>query len=401
MPRIRIGFDRRIWVLFWSRLIDGAGFSIVYPFLALYMNQQLGASMTLVGVVLLVAGVAGAAGSLAGGVWADAYGRRKVMVVSMITRTLTFLLIALSVALFPDLMLVSVLLAFNFFLGGTFEPASNAMVADVVEPARQLEAYGLMRVAWNLGFAAGPAIGGLLTSLSYELAFLSSAFVSLLAALIVMLYLSESNMLVSKAERKRLSLDFSGISLSFLTFCALCVPLFVMAGQFGTTFPVFANDRLGIGQFAIGLVFALNGLMVALLQMPLARWLSRYNMFGSMFFGTLIYAVGFLSLAFIWEEWGLAASMIVITLGEMVVTPVSTSLTAAYSHAEDRGRHMGIFGLIASMGWFSSSLVGGVLYDNLESSIMLWGALASLGVVSAAGMALLRLRQPIPSGDNV
>jgi MFS family permease len=392
------GYDRRIWVLFWSRLIDGAGFSIVSPFLAIYMNQELGASMTLVGLVLLLAGLAGAAGSFVGGVIADARGRRMVMIVSMFARSLSFVALALIIGLAPNVWLISAVLALNFFLGGAFDPANNAMVADVVEPARQLEAYGLLRVAWNLGFAMGPAIGGIIVAVSYETAFLASAGVSLVAAVIVLLFLKESYVPKPGLKKERMKLDLSGISLPFLAFCVFCVPMFIMAGQFSTTFPVFANENLGIDSFVIGIVYAINGLMVALIQLPLARWLSRYNMFASMLFGTLVYAVGFLSLALIWEGWGLALSMVVITLGEMIVTPVATSLTAAYSHADDRGRYMGVFGLIASLGWFTSSLIGGLVYDNAASGLVLWGAMALMGTVTAIGMAVLWRRSRIDGG---
>jgi MFS family permease len=391
-------FDRRIWVLFWSRLIDGAGFSIVSPFLALYMNQELGVSMTLVGLVLLVAGVAGAAGSFIGGVIADARGRRNVMVFAMIARSLTFVALAAIITVMPELWLMSAVLALNFFLGGAFDPANNAMVADVVEPARQLEAYGLLRVAWNLGFAIGPAIGGLIVAFSYNLAFLASAAVSMIAAMIVLLFLKESYVPKPGAKRERFKVDMSGISLPFLAFCIFCVPMFIMAGQFATTFPVFANERLGIDPFVLGIVYGLNGLMVALIQLPLARWLSHYNMFAAMLFGSLVYALGFFSLALIWGGWGLAMSMVVITIGEMIVTPVSTSLTAAYSHANDRGRYMGVFGLVASLGWFASSFIGGIVYDNASSGILLWGLMALLGAITAVGMALLWRRSRTSGG---
>ncbi|MCU0861122.1 MAG: MFS transporter [Methanomassiliicoccales archaeon] len=391
-------YDRRIWVLFWSRLIDGAGFSIVYPFLTIYMSSILEVPMTLVGLVILVAGVAGAVGSIAGGIWADAYGRRQVMVLSMLARTLSFLVLALVIAVVPDLWLIAALLAINFFLGGAFDPANNAMVADVVEPAKQLEAYGLLRVAWNLGFAIGPAIGGLIVTASYLMAFMASAAVSFVAALVVLLFLKESYVPKKRARTERGRLDLSGISLPFLAFCFFCVPMFIMAGQFSTTFPVFANERLGIDQFIIGVVFGINGLMVAVIQLPLARWLSRFNRFASMLFGTLVYSLGFMCLALISGGVGLAVCMVVITFGEMVVTPVSTSLTAAYSHEDDRGRYMGVFGLIASLGWFTSSLVGGLIYDNVASGLVLWGVMALMGVITAMGMALLWQRSRTSHG---
>jgi MFS family permease len=382
-------FDRRIWILFWSRMIDGAGYSIVSPFLALYMAEDLGTPMTLVGAVLLVAGVAGAVGSLAGGIAADAKGRRRVMVATMLLRCLTFVVLALVVGYLPDLVLIAAVLSLNFFLGGAFDPANNAMVADVVEPARHLEAYGLLRVGWNLGFAVGPAVGGILASISFALAFICSALVSFVAGLIILLFLQESHpSRPTKVSKGRIA-DLRSVSLPFLVFCLICLPMFVMAGQFGTVFPVYSSERLHIESFIIGVVYGLNGLMVAVLQLPLARALAPHDMFASMFFGALLYVMGFFCLAFVGDGWGLALCMVIITVGEMVVTPVSTSLTAAYSHLEDRGRYMGVFGLIASLGWFSSSIVGGVVYDNVHDGVLLWGLLSMWGALTAVGMIFL------------
>ena len=80
------GFDRRVWTLFTARTIDGAGFSFMYPFLAIYLHDQQHISMSMVGLILLVAAGAGAIGNLVGGEIADAYGRKRIMTVSIIER---------------------------------------------------------------------------------------------------------------------------------------------------------------------------------------------------------------------------------------------------------------------------------------------------------------------------
>jgi MFS family permease len=278
------------------------------------------------------------------------------------------------------------------FFGGVFEPANNAMVADVVEPARRLEAYGLLRVAWNLGFAFGPMIGGILLVFSYSVTFLISALISLGAGLIVAFMLTESYQPVPQTERFKLVRELRNVKPLFLAFCLICIPMFLMSGQFGTTYTVYANERVHIDTLTIGLVFGLNGLMVVALQLPIARALEKRDKYLAMTAGTVLYAVGYLFVAGVTDGLTLAMTMVVITIGEMIVVPVSTDLTVSMSGETERGKYLGIFGLIGSFGWFGSTLVGGILFDNLSNGWLLWGSIASMGMVTAVAMVVLWIR---------
>ncbi len=381
-----------MWVLFISRLIDGIGFSIVGPFLALFMYQALGMPMVAVGIVLLISGLAGAAGNMVGGLMADRYGRLGVMTYSMMLRCVTFFALAFLVAFWPDILVVATVLSFSMFFGGVFDPANNAMVADVVEPARRLEAYGLLRVAWNLGFAFGPMIGGVLLVFSYSATFLVSAVISLMAGLIVAFMLTESYTPGPAKERVTLLKEMRNVKVLFLIFCLICIPMFLMSGQFGTTYTVYANEKVHIDTLTIGLVFGLNGIMVVLLQMPLARALEKRDKYLAMTLGTAIYAVGYFFVAGVTDGFTLAITMVVITIGEIIVVPVATDLTVSMSSETERGKYLGIFGLIGSFGWFGSTLVGGLLYDNLNDGWLFWGSISAMGMVTAVAMVGLWVR---------
>jgi len=183
--------------------------------------------------------------------------------------------------------------------------------------------------------------------------------------------------------------EISSVRPLFLAFCIILIPMIVMSGQFGTTFTVYSSDRLLLSTTVIGLVFGLNGLMVVLFQIPIARWLGKRNMYLGMAGGTLLYCLGYLSLAAVTDGFGLALAMVVITLGELVVVPISMDLTVAMSGEEERGKYLGIYGLITSFGWFSASLVGGVLYDSLTDNWLLWSAVSALGLLTVLGLVPL------------
>jgi len=386
------GFDRNMWVLFVSMLIDGVGYSLISPFILLFLKQDLDISLAVGGLVLMVAGVIGAAGNVIGGLLADKYGRRGVMVSSMLLRCLTFILLALQVTYYPDFLSIAVLLSLSFFFGGVFSPANNAMVADVTEPARRMEAYGLLRVAWNLGFAIGPIIGGFLILISFSLTFMISAIISFGAALIVALLITESYVPKPKERTESIWKGIRDIKPFFLLFCIVCIPMYIMSGQFGSTYTVYANERMGIDTATIGLMFALNGIMVVLMQMPISRWLTERNAYMGMVLGSVVYAVGFLLIAAVTDSIGLAISMVIITMGEMIVVPVSNSLTVLLAPDDARGKYLGLFGFVTSFGWFGSTFVGGVLYDTYDNGWIMWGILAILGLVTAVGMLPLWAR---------
>jgi len=386
------GFDRRMWVLFWSMLIDGVGYSLIGPYILLFLKQDLGVSMALGGLVLTIAGVIGAAGNMVGGLMADRYGRRGVMVASMLLRCLTFVLLAIIVTYSPDFMTIAIVLTLSYFFGGVFQPANNAMVADVTEPSKRMEAYGLLRVAWNLGFAVGPIIGGALILISFPLTFTISAIISFFAALIVAVMLTESYVPVPR-ERKEPGLRGLGsLKPIFLLFCLFTLPLFIMSGQFGSTYTVYANERVGIDTATIGLVFGLNGIMVVLLQMPISRWLTERNAYLGMLAGSVVYAIGYLLVAAVTDGYWLALTMIIITIGEMIVVPVSNALTVLLAPDDSRGKYLGVFGVVSSFGWFGSTFIGGILYDTYDNGWIMWGILASLGVLTALAMIPLWLR---------
>lgn len=116
--------------------------------------------------------------------------------------------------------------------------------------------------------------------------------------------------------------------------------------------------------------------------------------------GTVLYAVGYLFVAGVTDGITLAMTMVIITIGEMIVVPVSTDLTVSMSIETERGKYLGIFGLIGSFGWFGSTLVGGILYDNLSNGWLFWGSISSLGMVTAVAMMVLWTRDRTGKGTE-
>jgi MFS family permease len=387
------GFDRRVWTLFTARTIDGTGFSFMYPFLAIYLHDQLHISMSVVGLILLVAAGAGAIGNLVGGEIADAYGRKRIMAVSIIARGLVFVVIGAYIAGVVDLFALTILVAVNFFLGSTFEPANNAMVADIVEPGRRLEVYGLLRVGMNLGWIIGPLAGGILATISYSLIFYSSAVLCFIAGIIIQIWIGESRP-TTETERAGGWAGSSAIfrNGSFIFFCTMCLLVFIMAGQMTSTFPVFAKDSAGLNELSIGVIFGVTALLVVVAQFPISHYIGKFKTSRVMALGAIVYAIGFMGIGLTRDFYLLTFAMCVVTLGEMIVSPASMNLVASMSSESNRGRYMGVFGLFASFGWSSAPFVGGVMVDLIQDQTLFWLGVGIFGILSALGfLALTRM----------
>lgn len=386
-------FDRRVWALFVGRIISATGFSIAIPFLSIYFHYDLGIPMTLVGLVFLVSTGAGAAGQIIGGEVADRFGRRRIMILAMASRAVIFLGISLIIAFTNDFLSIAALITCSSFVGSLFEPASNAMVADVVEPSKRLEAYGLLRIGQNVGWTLGPLLGGMLAIWGYSTLYLLTAVCSATVAVIILMFVEESAK--RDLQRRRLSFqDIRGLKQHagpFLLFSFFSIFLWLVMAQMSSVYAVFAIGNVGLTVTEVGYLYAINGIIVVAAQLPLARYIVRFRMSTVTAVGALVYAIGYFSVAFAADFWMLAGSMVVITLGEIVTSPASMNLVANLSPENERGRYMGLFGLFTSTGWSLGPSVGGVLFDSFNAQpFLLWGGVSSFAILSAAGYFSLR-----------
>lgn len=383
-------YDRRVWVLFISQLIVAIGFSVVMPFLAIYLHDRLGVAMSLVGAVFLVGAVMAALGQLIGGTLADRWGRRRVMVVSVSSRGAAFVLVSIAIAGAEGFLLISILVIISFFLGSMFDPAANAMIADVVEKGKRLEAFGLLRVGTNIGWALGPMLGGFLAAISYSTLFLLTAFTSGVSAVLIFLMISES--LRKEAVDTVLGKGFASVfkNRNFTLLCITTFILFIVVSQMSSTLSVFANQAIGLMEVEIGYLYSINGAMVAIFQVPLARFLGRYKISRVLTMGAIIYTIGYFLVGLAPAFFFLAICMIIITTGELIVSPSSMNLVANLSPESERGKYMGTFGLSLASGWSMGPFVGGLLIDTMiDVPVLLWGVISIFGLVAAVGYTIL------------
>jgi len=379
-------FDKGIWTLTLIDLINAAGFSTCVPFLSLYLYQERGVSMTLVGTAFLASGLISAVTQMIGGFLSDRYGRKKIILVSMSLNILNNIGMIAMIAFSAPVWVILFVYILGRAAGMTSRPALSAMVVDLSKRERLTETYGLLRVGRNLGWAAGPALGGYLaTFLSYAWLFGVAVLMNIIAFLIILFFLKES--WSETTEHIDIRSIFSAVeNKTFVLFTGLCLLVFLCMAHLGSTLSVFTVDRLGFSTAEYGLLLTTNGLFVVLFQYPVALVISRLKKSTVLVLGSFLYCIGWLYMGwttgFVWAF----TAMIIVTIGEIIFSPVATAVVGELAPREKRGRYMGFFGWSETLGMSVAPLVGGILLDTfVETPNLVWVPISAFGFIAAIG----------------
>jgi MFS family permease len=401
LPATIKGHDGRVHVLVICRGISALGFSVVYPFLSLYLHDVMRVSMTAIGSIFLAASLSGAVAALVGGELSDKFGRKRVMVAALAFRTVVFFGMSLAVWSKAGYLVIAGLVILNTFTGRLFEPPAGALISDVTPPGRRQEAYALLRIGLNLGWAIGPALGGFLASVSYAFLFFISGLVTVSGLVLLLVALKDSP---RRKGSEKLSLrDMATVARDkvFFSYCLISMLLFVVAAQMIMAFSVYSVDWVGITKIQLGYVFSLNGFMVVVFMFPSVRLMRRFRMTRVMAAGCLLYAFGYFSSAFAGHferayGAGLAAlltSMAIVTFGEILTSPSSLALVANMSPPHRYGRYMGTFELFSSVGHFLGPFLGGIVMDaSIGNAYFVWGPVGIMGICASIGFIILGTR---------
>jgi MFS family permease len=377
------------YVLLVGRLFNMVGNSLVFPFLSVFLASRLGGSMMLAGMALAGYGVVQVASVLVGGILADAWGRRRVLLLSLGGGAVSAYLVG---SVHP-LWALLVTLPMMGFLLPLFQPASMALTADLVPPHKLNEAYALLRMASNAGIIVGPMLGGFLANISYFWLFFCDTVT--LLGFFALVWRAIPETLTGRGLGARDSL--SGLvtvarDRRFVGFALLWALTGLVYSQLYMVVPAYLHLSLGYPPGVFGYLAAENAVLVVLLQVPLTRAMRTLPRQVPMVLGLVCYAFGFLLMAHGRALWIFGAAVLVITIGENLVNPAASAWVAERADITLRGRYLGAFSLASRLGSAAGPLVGGTL---LTWGSGLWlGAVAAIATITAAGYS--RVRDPAP-----
>ena len=255
-------FGPELWLVTATQFFVAIGFSICIPFLSLYLYQDRGLSMTMVGTIILAAGLCSAASQALGGALSDRFGRRPILLIGALVSVLLFSGLAALIGISAPVWAIAIAYIVGRSMLTTTRPVISAMVADFTSKERLTEAYGILRIGANMGWAAGPAIGGYLaTFLPYGWLFGIAPLACAIVFLIIFFFIRESSHGMSKGVGLRSMLTIAN-DRPFLVFVVINILLFIAMGQMVSTLSIFTVDMLGFSPAQFGLLLTLNGLIV-------------------------------------------------------------------------------------------------------------------------------------------
>jgi MFS family permease len=285
----------------------------------------------------------------------------------------------------------------------------QAIMADVVAPEDRVRAFSLNYWVLNFGFAVAAAVAGLIASHGYVLLFLGDAATTLACAVVVFLRVPETNPAThpehthggahsgahdggrEESRHPRPGLGAVVRDAPFMGVVALSFLVAVVFQQGATTLSVSMGEH-GVSSTSYGLLAALNGLLIVVLQIPVTRLIRGRSPGGLLVVASLLCGWGFGITAFAGPLGVYVLAVSVWTLGEIVHAPTAMGLVADMAPRHARGRYQGMYNLSWSVAAFVAPLGGGLVLDHLGDGV-LWGASAAVGTAAALGFGVL-LRGP-------
>ncbi|MEM0155342.1 MAG: MFS transporter [Thermoplasmataceae archaeon] len=361
-----------------AQLIRVLGRSQAWIFIPLYLSIVRHVSYPVIGFLFFITAIISLPFSIYGGNLIDRFGRRKW---ALITPPLIMLIfIVISVLIFIGSYVYIIYVAFVMVepLMSIQGILDNVVITDTVKESDRTNAFGIVRIMANIGFSAGPAIGGFLSYLNYGYVFLFPAVSTAVEWVIYILYIQETPHITSLSSS---GFSFPRKDTKFIVISLLIGSIFFVAGQWGTTLTLFWSHVDFITNRAIGILYTVNGFAVVFLQMPTNILFQKVRDGTRIAIGGLIYSFSFLALAFFSGTVFLVIDVIAITMGENVISPVIYSVIGKMSPPDKRGQYFGAAQLVIGLVQPIAPLVGTVMLSYFYSEpLLMWGPLALLGI---------------------
>jgi MFS family permease len=391
--RIYHEYPRSFWMMIMVNFIDRLGGSLLFPFFALYLTKRFGVGMTEIGVLFAVFALSGFIGSFPGGALTDRFGRKKIIIFSLLATSFSTLLMGF-VDSFQLFMLIAFISGIFTDVGG---PAYEAVFIDVLPEEKRASGFGMRRVAFNLAIVIGPAIGGFIAARSYLALFIIDAVVSSIVALLVFWLIPETKPEAAEGTPQESTLEtFIGYlrvlrDSRFIAFVAACFLAWLVYMNMNTTLGYYLLKEHGIPEYGYGWLISINAAMVVLLQFPITRRIEKYPPMLMMALGVLLFGIG-LGMYGITATYPLfIAAMAILTIGEMVTIPISNAVVAAFSPEEMRGRYNFVYGISWTVAFGIGPYLAGLLVDSQYPNL-LWAACAVISLLSAVWFLVLHWR---------
>lgn len=381
------GISKQIWLLSLVMFVNRCG-TMVLAFMTLYC-RSLGFSTSEAGWAVSVYGLGSIVGALLGGRISDRFGFYPTQVGALLLGGVFFILLG-QMESYPAILVCTFFLS---MVNESFRPANATAISYYSTAANRTQAFSLIRLAINLGWGVGSAVGGILASIDYQWLFWTDGGTSILASMLLLWLLPRSVRHAGQEIKEEKSPSTVSTASApyrdhvFIRFLFFQVLFSIAFFQLFTTVPLFMKEGLKLDEFSIGVIMSANGVMIALFEMVLVYSLEgRKPYLVLMTAGTVLMAFSYLLLVKPWPG-GFVTGMvftILITMAEMIAMPFMNSYYIARSSDHNRGQYAGLY----TMAWSVAQVIGsasGAWLAHVLGFSGLWGMVAAMSMASAIG----------------
>lgn len=386
-------YPKQIRLMFYGMLISTIGSSMIWPFLMIYVRQKVDMPLTQAASLMTINATAGIIAAMIAGPITDRIGRKWVMVFSLAGNGLVYFFMSGA----HSYLAFAVLMTFSGSFNPLYRVGADAMLADLIPSEKRADAYALMRLSNNAGISLGPTIGGFISSVSFAITFFCAGTGMIIYSLLLAFFAYET--LPKQVEwPQQAKMVLGGYTQvfrdrQFLSFVGAFILAQMCATMIWILMPVYANGIYNVPESQYGFIPTTNALMVVFLQVFITQITKRYRPLIVMMVGTFFYALGVGSVALGHSFLGFWVSIIIMTVGELILMPTASAYAASLAPLEMRGRYMGITGLTWSTAAGIAPILGGYLNDNIAPVATWYGGFV-IGVIGIFWFFIISRRQP-------
>ncbi len=371
MKRLIKMYPMQYWALMLGTLIYVVGNSFVWPYLNIYIQEKLSIPLRYGTLIVSVRAVSSILFSLVAGSFADKFGRRFLILSSLVMGVAYFLGMQFANKVWEFILLMILYGALDICC----PVGVSSMIADIIPEEERLNAYSIHRVVNNVAYASGPVIGGLLASKSYSRIFYGAGILNGIAFLLLVKTLNETlpNEVRKKASAdQNNAFDFSVVlkDTAYVGAVAWETVILIGAAAVFNLLSFYAVDQFGITEDRISFVYTTNALMCVFIQIPVINAAKRIKPFKLLTLSGLLYGIGICGFAAFPSVPWYCLCIAVMTLGELLATPTLSGLAAKLAPEDARGRYMSLLNLTTPVGQNVGLVLLGYCYDMMSPKIM-------------------------------
>jgi len=369
-------YPRSMWMFSLATVISSIGETFLWPLTTLYITKEFGQSLTTAATVLLLQHSGALCGNVLGGMLFDRWNGRK----TIISAILLSIGILIAMGFCKNFYGYVALLMMLGFCNGMFWPSTRALAISIW-PEGGRRSINAVYVATNIGVAIGAASGGLLASISFQLAFFGNALTYVLFLVLFMLTITDQHLLTGKVSAKSEFLHGQQLAAGAMDtrkYIALSMLVMGMAAlviiyvQWQTTISSYTSS-LGIPLSSYSVLWTVNGLVIVFCQ-PLLSWMIyrfEASTKAQIIIGSILFTISMGIVTMSTTYTGFVLAMIFVTLGEMLVWPGVPALAADMAPPDRQGFFQGLVTSAQSTGRMVGPLLGSFLYEKISPQGML------------------------------